>query len=191
LDRKVQEKELEVKAKETETQKLETALNQTEVDLANAVLVIQEKESKVTELESERDQAIAVVTELINEIPPDPVPKPKSIVPNLALTDNDADNTPTSTASSQAGFGTKFPANPQKGDMFLRVDMLPNKLFKWNGQKWIEVAKSTTDRYAYEEEYIKYITDKIISGEYDMDDLSKAEQEEVLLRLTHDQKRRL
>jgi hypothetical protein len=75
--------------------------------------------------------------------------------------------------------------------MFLRVDMLPNKLFKWNGQKWIEVAKSTTDRYAYEEEYIKYITDKIISGEYDMDDLSKAEQEEVLLRLTHDQKRRL
>ena len=191
MDRKVQEKELEVKAKETETQKLETALNQTEVDLANAVLVIQEKESKVTELESERDQAIAVVTELINEIPPDPVPKPKSIVPNLALTDNDADNTPTSTASSQAGFGTKFPANPQKGDMFLRVDMLPNKLFKWNGQKWIEVAKSTTDRYAYEEEYIKYITDKIISGEYDMDDLSKAEQEEVLLRLTHDQKRRL
>ena len=64
--------------------------------------------------------------------------------------------------------------------MFLRVDMLPNKLFKWNGQKWIEVIKSTTDRYAYEEEYIKYITGKIISGEYDMDDISKPEQEEVL-----------
>jgi hypothetical protein len=97
----------------------------------------------------------------------------------------------TSNASSQAGFGTKFPVNPQKGDMFLRVDILPNKLYKWNGQKWIEVAKSTTDRYAYEEEYIKYITGKIISGEYDMDDISKPEQEEVLKRLTHDQKRRL
>ena len=187
MDRKVQAKELEVQAQETKTQDLETALTQTELDLANAVVVIQEKESKLAELESERDQAIEVVTELINEIPP----IPQSIIPNLALTEDDADNIPTSTASSQAGFGTKFPANPQKGDMFLRVDMLPNKLYKWNGQKWIEVAKSTTDRYAYEEEYIKYITDKIISGEYDMDDLSKAEQEEVLLRLTHDQKRRL
>ncbi len=180
MDGKVQAKELEVQAKTT-------ALTQTELDLANAVLVIQEKESKVVELESERDQAIEVVAELINETPP----APQSIIPNLALTELDADNIPISTASSQAGFGTKFPTNPQKGDMFLRVDMLPNKLFKWNGQKWIEVAKSTTDRYAYEEEYIKYITDKIISGEYDMDDLSKAEQEEVLLRLTHDQKRRL
>ena len=109
----------------------------------------------------------------------------------FALTDNDADNVPTSSTASNAGFGTRFPANPKKGDLFLRVDMLPNKLYKWNGQKWIEVAKSTTDRYAYEEEYIKYITDKIISGEYDMDDLSKAEQEEVLKRLTYDQKRRL
>ena len=180
MDQQVQAKELEVQAKTT-------ALTQTELDLANAVLVIQEKESKVVELESERDQAIEVVAELINETPP----APQSIIPNLALTELDADNIPTSTASSQAGFGTKFPTNPQKGDMFLRVDMLPNKLFKWNGQKWIEVAKSTTDRYAYEEEYIKYITDKIISGEYDMDDLSKAEQEEVLLRLTHNQKRRL
>ena len=180
MDQQVQAKELEVQAKTT-------ALTQTELDLANAVLVIQEKESKVVELKSERDQAIEVVAELINETSP----APQSIIPNLALTELDADNIPTSTASSQAGFGTKFPTNPQKGDMFLRVDMLPNKLFKWNGQKWIEVAKSTTDRYAYEEEYIKYITDKIISGEYDMDDLSKAEQEEVLLRLTHDQKRRL
>jgi len=45
--------------------------------------------------------------------------------------------------------------------------MLPNKLYKWNGQKWIEVAKSTTDRYAYEEEYIKYITGKIVTGTVD------------------------
>jgi len=75
--------------------------------------------------------------------------------------------------------------------MFLRVDMLPNKLYKWNGQKWIEVAKSTTDRYAYEEEYIKYITEKVITGEYDIDDLSKPEQEEVLKRLTHSQKAQL
>ena len=180
MDQQVQEKELEVQAKTS-------ALTQTELDLANAVVLIQEKESKLAEIESERDQAIEVVAELINETPP----VPQSIIPNLALTELDADNAPTSTVSSQAGFGTKFPTNPQKGDMFLRVDMLPNKLYKWNGQKWIEVAKSTTDRYAYEEEYIKYITEKVITGEYDIEDLSKAEQEEVLKRLTHSQKAQL
>ena len=181
MDGKVQEKELEVHAKTS-------ALTQTELDLANAVVVIQEREAKVVELESERDQAIEVVTELINEIP---APKPKSIIPNLALTADDADNIPSSSKNSTAGFGTRFPANPQKGDMFLRVDILPNRLYKWNGQKWIEVAKTTTDRYAYEEEYIKYITEKIIKGEYNIDDLSKPEQDAVLKRLSYDQKGRL
>ena len=179
---KVQEKELEVQTKSS-------ALTQTELDLANAVLVIQEKESKLAEIESERDQAVEVVAELINEIPLEP--KLKSIIPNLALTADDADNIPSSSKNSTAGFGTRFPTNPQKGDMFLRVDTLPNRLYKWNGQKWIEVAKTTTDRYAHEEEYIKYITNKIISGEYDIDDLSKPEQEEVLQRLTHSQKAQL
>jgi hypothetical protein len=184
LDGKVQEKELEVQAKSS-------ALTQTELDLANAVVVIQEKESKLAEIESERDQAVEVVAELINEIPPEPKPKLKSIIPNLALTADDADNIPSSSKNSTAGFGTRFPANPQKGDMFLRVDVLPNRLYKWNGQKWIEVAKTTTDRYAYEEEYIKYITEKIIKGEYNIDDLSKPEQDAVLKRLSYDQKGRL
>jgi hypothetical protein len=180
LDGKVQAKELEVQAKTS-------ALTQTELDLANAVLVIQEKESKVVELESERDQAIEVVAELINETPP----APQSIIPNLALTELDADNIPTSTASSHAGFGTKFPPNPQKGDMFLRVDMLPNKLFKWNGQKWIEVAKSTTDRYAYEEEYIQYLLQKIRTREYTMDDLSPVERDQVVSRMSYNEKSKL
>ena len=160
----------ESKAKEVKAQQLETALTQTELDLANAVLVIQEKDA-----------------ELVNA----KIPASQSKPITFSLTDDDADNSPTASAGSDAGFGTRFPLNPRKGDLFLRVDMLPNKLYKWNGQKWIEVAKSTTDRYAYEEEYIKYITGKIITGEYDMDDLSKPEQEEVLKRLSYDQKGRL
>ena len=160
----------ESKAKEVKAKELETALTQTELDLANAVLVIQEKD-----------------LELVNA----KIPAPQSKPITFSLTDDDADNSPTASAGSDAGFGTRFPLNPRKGDLFLRVDMLPNKLYKWNGQKWIEVAKSTTDRYAYEEEYIKYITGKIITGEYDMDDLSKPEQEEVLKRLSYDQKGRL
>ena len=45
MDQQVQEKELEVQAKTS-------ALTQTELDLANAVVLIQEKEAKVVELES-------------------------------------------------------------------------------------------------------------------------------------------
>lgn len=158
------------KLRELELQTKTAALTQTEQDLANAVVIIQEREAELVQLKT-----APALTKPIT----------------FALTDNDADNVPSSNTASDAGFGTRFPANPKKGDLFLRVDTLPNKLYKWNGQKWIEVAKSTTDRYAYEEEYIKYITDKIIKGEYDMDDLSKAEQEEVLRRLTHSQKAQL
>jgi len=78
-----------------------------------------------------------------------------------------------------AGFGTQFPVNPVRGDMFLRVDYLPSKLYKWNGKKWIEVDKERTDSFAYNEQYIKHLIDKIDSGEYDVDMLSAAEQEQI------------
>ena len=63
--------------------------------------------------------------------------------------------------------------------MFLRVDYLPNKLFKFNGQKWIEVDKSRTDSYTYDEQYILFLIEKLQSGEYDLDQLSASEQELV------------
>lgn len=78
-----------------------------------------------------------------------------------------------------AGFGTQFPINPVRGDMFLRVDYLPSKLYKWNDKKWIEVDKERTDSFAYNERYIKHLIDKIDSGEYDVDILSAAEQEQI------------
>jgi hypothetical protein len=87
--------------------------------------------------------------------------------------------------STNANFGTKFPVNPARGDLFLRVDYLPNRLYKWNGSKWIEVSRELTDQYAYETEYIKFITEKIKSGEYSIDDLTKPEQEEVLKHLDY------
>jgi hypothetical protein len=78
-----------------------------------------------------------------------------------------------------AGFGTEFPKDQKKGDMFLRVDYLPSRLFKWNGIKWIETDKSMTDAYAHDEAYIRLLADKLQSGEYDLEDLSDAEQAQV------------
>ncbi len=39
-----------------------------------------------------------------------------------------------------AGAGTSFPtSNVNKGDYFLRLDFLPNRLFRWDGVRWIKV----------------------------------------------------
>ena len=95
------------------------------------------------------------------------------VIPDLSAT-ADGEASPVN-----AGFGTSFPADPQKGDMFLRVDYLPSKLYKWNEKKWIEVDKTKTDSFAYDEAYIKHLIDKIASGEYDIDMISAAEQEQI------------
>jgi hypothetical protein len=92
---------------------------------------------------------------------------------------------------TDAGFGTAFPVDPRRGDMFLRVDQLPNRLYKWNGQKWIEVSKDASDWYAYETQYIAFLVDKVRGGEYDFHELSKAEQEEVLKHLDYNTRRNL
>ena len=76
-------------------------------------------------------------------------------------------------------FGNNFPNTPEKGDMYLRTDFKPNRLFKWNDTKWIEVNKSTTDAYSYNDAYIQYLAEKLFSGEYSIDDLSDVEQQQV------------
>jgi hypothetical protein len=95
--------------------------------------------------------------------------------PSLAIK---ADNETLSNAS-QCGFGDKFPIDPMKGDMFIRTDYLPEKLFKWNGTKWIEVDKNTTDSYTYNQAYIQHLISKLEAGEYEIEDLNEAEQAQV------------
>ena len=80
---------------------------------------------------------------------------------------------------TNSSFGTDFPTHPDKGDTFLRVDCLPNKLFKFNGFKWIEIDKAASDAYAYDEAYIQYLIGQIASGVQDVDDLSPAEYDQV------------
>ena len=94
-----------------------------------------------------------------------------------------ADNVPTGTTGEVKGFGIAFPSQAQKGDMFLRVDRLPSALFKYNGINWIEVDKTLTDGYAYDDAYIDHLIEKIGSGEYDPDLLSDAEREHIESRL--------
>ena len=76
-------------------------------------------------------------------------------------------------------FGIGFPKFAKKGDTFVRVDTLPNRVFKFSGDKWIEINKNTASSYIYDEEYIAYLVSKIESGEYDVDLLSDAEKEQI------------
>ena len=94
-----------------------------------------------------------------------------------------ADNIPTGTTGEMRGFGTSFPENAAKGDMFLRVDRLPSTLYKFNGNLWIEVDKALSDQHAYDEAYIDHLIKKISTGEYDPDLLSDAERASIELRL--------
>ena len=79
-----------------------------------------------------------------------------------------------------SGFGSVFPeSNCKKGDMFLRTDYLPSKLFRFNGDKWIEINKELSTSYTYDKKYIEYLIEKIKTGEYDLEDVSEHEQEQI------------
>lgn len=75
-------------------------------------------------------------------------------------------------------FGTTFPRFANKGDMFIRVDVLPNRLFKFDGRRWFEMNKDTIDSYL-DEDYIRFLIGKISSGEYDLENLSDKEKDEI------------
>jgi hypothetical protein len=94
-----------------------------------------------------------------------------------------ADNVPAGKQGQVLGFGTGFPVDPDKGDMFLRVDQLPSVLYKYNGSLWMEVDKALSDTHAWDDAYIDYLIAKIGSGEYDPDLLSDAERDSIEARL--------
>ena len=93
------------------------------------------------------------------------------------IADNELGREPTS------GFGIAFPAGPLKGDTFMRVDQMPNVLYKFNGHHWIITDKNLTDNYTYDEAYIEHLIAKLTSGEYDPDMLSDAEADAIARRV--------
>ena len=40
------------------------------------------------------------------------------------------------------GAGISFPQNPQVGDYFLRIDYLPQLLFRWDGALWVRISEN-------------------------------------------------
>ena len=70
------------------------------------------------------------------------------------------------------GLGTSFPRSPSKGDYFLRTDFLPNRLFQYDGSKWMKYADDarmtlTNDiaRKTYKTRFINETATSQIAGE--------------------------
>ena len=60
----------------------------------------------------------------------------------------------------------------------MRVDTLPNKLFRYTGTNWMQLEKEITDTYL-NDEYVEHLTDQVVKGFTDVEDLTIQEQEEV------------
>ena len=85
--------------------------------------------------------------------------------------------------SDKKGFGTEFPKIAKKGEVFVRVDVLPNRVYKFDGSRWIEISKTQSNTYLYDEQYIQYLISKVDSGEYDIDLLSENEKTQIEIYL--------
>lgn len=109
------------------------------------------------------------------------VPKEAAERPNLKKFNPSlsADNEIAKEQPVKAHFGISFPGEPEKGELYLRVDYYPSKLFKYNGNKWIEVDKNLTDTYVYNIDYIQYLLEEIKKGKIDPEELSPAERNQI------------
>ncbi len=76
-------------------------------------------------------------------------------------------------------FGIGFPKSPQKNDTHLRTDMIPNRVFTYNGIEWVEMDKSQIDPETYDEKYIQHLINKIEVGDYNVQLLSEKEKSQI------------
>ena len=137
-------------------------------------------------VEITKDTQSEIVTDLVGEplrepvLEADPITQTPPVVvdPKVEEYITDAITKPIDailTRKPDTGFGADFPVNPLRGDLFLRTDFKPTRLFKWNDIKWIEVNKAATNAYIYNDAYIQFLAEKLGSGEYTIDDLTDSE----------------
>ena len=70
------------------------------------------------------------------------------------------------------GFGIAFPTNNETGDFFLRTDFLPNRMFKYDGNRWVKQnddirmsLSNTLERQTQKTSFINNTNSSTIGGE--------------------------
>jgi hypothetical protein len=60
-----------------------------------------------------------------------------------------------------AGAGISFPASPNVGDYFLRIDYTPNVLYRWSGTLWLRVSEDVRTTTGFTNEDYSQLSDFI------------------------------
>ena len=81
----------------------------------------------------------------------------------------------------ESNFGTELPANGDKGDTYVLTSIIPNQLYKHNGDQWINI--DNRDNYTYDTAYIDHLITQIEQGLYDPDMLSDSERDQIEQRI--------
>ena len=150
------------------------------VEVVKEVEVIKEVPVEVVkEVEVIKEVPVEVVkeVEVIKEVPVEvikEVPGPERIVEvekivyeshplikKLEFLANEPE--PLEDETSNVRFGTSFPAKPKVGDQFLRVDVKPNIMYKYNGKNWSMIADELTN---------EKLIEQVLRGSLDMEDLT-------------------
>lgn len=115
--------------------------------------------------------------------------QPKSVGPLVPIRPPSVDLTKleiitdTLTTSGNVNFGLELPEVATKGDLFLKIDSVPSRLFKWAGSRWIELDKTRNDIYFLNTKYIQWLVEQVRNGRYDVNCLTDNEQNQIKLIL--------
>jgi hypothetical protein len=76
-------------------------------------------------------------------------------------------------------FGGEFPREALAGDLYMRTDARPHRLFKFNGMEWIHVNKEMNTSYLQSTEYVQFLIDALNGNQYLPEMLTDSEDEEI------------
>ena len=86
---------------------------------------------------------------------------------------------PDSANQVKTSFGTSFPEVASRGYIFVRTDKIPNRVFKFDGAKWIELSKESSTSYLDNKNYLQFLINKIFTGEYDIESFTDEEKIQI------------
>lgn len=100
----------------------------------------------------------------------------RSIRPDLIRSQNDS-------FPNKIDFGNEFPKYSVSGDTYIRVDVMPHRVYKFNGSKWMNVEKNENTTYLSNPQYLQFLINKLEQGKYDPEFLTDVERDEIELFL--------
>ena len=167
-----------IKEVEVEVEKVVEKLVEVPVETIKEVevekIVEVEDQEKITELANEVENLLTTIDLQNKKIKQ--LESTRSLVRNQPSAEPDFDLGDVSGAS----FGTTWPTNPTKGQLFLKTDTNPYTLYKWNSKKWIEIDRETVDEtLAYDRKYIEFTVNEIKAGRQEYENLSSIQQNQV------------